>query len=99
MPSFTFNSESFRSSHAIVLLLLALLLYFAALEFVMQTVVPRVSQVEHRHNADFQAALRLSQRAPQGTKTVLIVGNSLLQEGIDRDKLQEMSSSNYRVAV
>jgi len=99
MPLFTFNSESFRSSHAIVLLLLALLLYFAALEFVMQTVVPRVSRVERRHNADRQAALRLSQRVPQGMKTVLIIGNSLLQEGIDRDKLREVSSSQYRVAV
>jgi len=82
-----------------VLLLLALLLYFAALEFVMQTVVPRVSRVERRHNADRQAALRLSQRVPQGMKTVLIIGNSLLQEGIDRDKLREVSSSQYRVAV
>jgi len=99
MPLFTFNSESFRSSHAIVLLSLALLLYFAALEFVMQTVVPRASQVERRHNADHQAALRLSRHAPQGMKTVLIVGNSLLQEGIDRDKLREVSSSHYRVAV
>ena len=99
MPSFTFNSESFRSPHAIVLLLLALLLYFAALEFMMRTVVPRVSQVERRHNADHQAALRLSQRAPRSLKSVLIVGNSLLQEGIDRDKLRQVSSSQYRVAV
>ena len=99
MPSYTFNFESFRSSHAIVLLLLALLLYFAALELMMRTVVPRVSQVERRHNADRQAALRLSQRPPQGMKTVLIIGNSLLQEGIDREKLREVSASQYRVAV
>src|SRR5437660_1550173 len=99
MPSFTFNSETFRSSHAIVLLLLALPLYFATLEFMMRTIVPRVSQVERRHNADRQAALKLSQRAPQSLKTVLIVGNSLLQEGIDRDKLRQVSSSQYRVAV
>jgi hypothetical protein len=99
MPSFTFNSKRFSSAHAIVLLLLALLLYFAALEFTMRTVVPRVSQVERRHNADYQAALGLSQRASTGLKTVLIVGNSLLQEAIDRDGLREMSSSRYRVVV
>jgi hypothetical protein len=99
MPSFTFNSESFRSSRAIVLLLLALLLYFTALEFTMRTVVPRVSQVERRHDADHDAALRLSRSAAQSMKTVLIVGNSLLQEGIDRDRLREVSSSQYRVAV
>lgn len=94
-----FNSKSMKASHGLVCLAAAIALYFLALEIVMRTVVPRISQVERRHIMDRQAASTLARAGQDNVKSVLVVGNSLLQQGIDRPLLANTTAPKHRVVV
>lgn len=88
-----------KASHGLVCLALGILLYFIALEVIMRTAVPRISQIERRHRVDREEALKLTRAGHGGAKTVLIVGNSLLQQGIDRPELENALSQHHHVTT
>lgn len=99
MHSSISDSSAPRAGRAFVLLLAALLGYFLTLEIAMRAVVPRISAMERRQRDDFRSALTLRPTTAGGAKSVLVVGNSLLLKGIDRDRLQRLMGPQYQVAL
>lgn len=93
------DSRPPRAGRAFVLLLAALFGYLLTLEIAMRAVVPRISAMERRQRDDIRSALTLRPTMRDGSKSVLIVGNSLLLDGIDRDRLQRLMGSQYQIAL
>jgi hypothetical protein len=83
---------------AIVLLLAALVAWFALLEVAMRVALPRLSETQRRMEADAAVASALQPLGAHGEHTVLIIGNSLLEQGINRRQLQAEVSPGYAVA-
>jgi hypothetical protein len=79
--------------------LCALLGYCLALELAARTIIPRLSNIEGRQVADRRSALSLEPHTPSGASGVLMVGNSLLQAGVDRGQLQQLMAPDYRVVL
>ena len=65
----------------------------------MRTVVPRMSKGQQREVEDRRAAVLLQPRMPDGSTSILVVGNSLLLHGIDRARLQREMGSRYHVVL
>jgi hypothetical protein len=99
MPSSTSASDDAAATRAIVLLLAALVVYFLLLEVAMRTLLPRISEGAHRQEEDYRTALSLRASAPDGSRSLMVVGNSLLVSGIDRQRLRELMGPGYRVAL
>jgi hypothetical protein len=87
------------ATRAIAWLLLGLLIYCAGLEAVTRLGLSRISSVQKRISQDLDAGRSLLPRAANGWSTVLVVGNSLLLEGVDRESLKELMAPKYSVAV
>jgi len=82
-----------------MVLLLALAgCYLGALELAARLLLPHLSQAQHRIAADYRVARSLPRTWPDGSASVLIVGNSLLVDGIDRMDLQRRMPG-YHVAL
>jgi len=87
------------ASRAIAMLIIALLGYFLILEVAMRTVVTRLSKGQQREIEDRREAVLLKPRTPDGSTSILVVGNSLLLHGIDRARLQQEMGSRYHVVL
>src|SRR5204862_2696796 len=72
--------------------------YVGALESAARLLQPHLSQAQHRIAGDYRVARSLPRRWPDGSASVLIVGNSLLVDGIDRVDLQRRMPG-YHVAL
>jgi len=83
---------------AILVLLAALVAWFALLEVAMRLALPHLSESERRVEDDADRALHLQPLGAHGEPTVLLVGNSLLEQGINRQQLQEAMSPGYSLA-
>ena len=94
----TSDSEVLNPTRAIVLLLALACCYLCALELATRLLLPRLSHTQHRIASDYLAARTLSRKWPDGSDTVLIVGNSLLVDGIDRTDLQRRMPG-YHIAL
>jgi hypothetical protein len=81
------------------LLLALLILYCGSLEVVTRTEFTRISRVQRRIENDKQAALELKPTTPNGARTFLLVGNSLLVHGVEPDKLHQEMAPRYYSAV
>jgi hypothetical protein len=99
MPSITSGTERLNATKAIALLLALLISYCGALEVITRTKFTRISRVEKRIENDTRAALQLQPTTADGAKTSLLVGNSLLVHGVDRDKLHQEMAPKYYSAV
>lgn len=108
MPSSTFNSEliesrsrtSARTSSAtkgLVTLLAGLALLFLCLEISAPIVLNHLSHMEHTVEIERKAAETLRPFTADGRPTVLFVGNSLLQEGVQMDALHAQLAPQYEV--
>jgi hypothetical protein len=95
MPSSTSGSEATAANRALLLLALALAAFALLLEFAARVVVPHISNIERRLQTDSQAAAALEPRDSAGAATVLLVGNSLLLEGVDRGQLRHLMAPGY----
>jgi hypothetical protein len=95
MHSSTSGSRKLDAPRAIALLLALLVLYCAALEIVTRTKFTSISRVQRRISADKQAALHLQPTALDGSRTVLLVGNSLLVHGVQPDHLHQLMGPRY----
>lgn len=99
MPSSTSNSEARAATRAIGVLLLGMSLYCIGLEFVTRFGFSRISRIQRRVNQDRQAAKILQRSASDGTPTLLVVGNSLLLKGVDRDSLRSKLAPSYSLSL
>lgn len=98
MHSSTSASDATAFQRALTLLLIGLFLYLAALEVATRTIFPSMSQGKRREVTDYHAALQV-RPAADGSKSVLLVGNSLLLEGVDRAKLTASVAPDIDVSV
>jgi hypothetical protein len=85
--------------HAFIVLLGALVLYCCTLEVVTQAGFSRISRVQRRITSSKEEALALRPTTPQGAKTILIVGNSLVVRGIESTKLRQDMAPEYQTSV
>jgi len=99
VPSSTSSSDGRAASRAIAVLLTGLFLYSAALEVVTRRGFSRVSRTQRRIYEDLSAAKSIAPRAENDPPTMLVVGNSLLLDGVDRASLKKELAPNYLVAV
>src|SRR2546423_280384 len=81
-----------------VVLLAALFSYFCALEAATRVAFPRINHIWRTIQADHLTAVSLRQDAAGKSATMLIVGNSYLEVGVDRQNLQKEIAPNYSVA-
>jgi hypothetical protein len=99
MRSSTSAFDVTTPSRAIVLLLAAVALYFLVLEGFAREVLPRISQNQRRIAQDYTAALQLRPTLTSGARSILVVGNSLLLHGIDRDSIRALMGPDYEVVL
>jgi hypothetical protein len=98
MPSFISDSDRRSATRAIVALLASLLAYMSALEVVARIDFPRLNHVWRGIRADYRTATSLRPAAADRSATILVVGNSYLDVGVNRDRLQQEISPAYSVA-
>src|SRR6201993_150808 len=98
MRSSISDSERQKASWAIVLLLAGLLVYVCALEVVTRVGFARVNHVWRLIQADHRQAVTLRPVSAHESVTVLIVGNSYLEVGVNRDGLQQEMWPAYSVS-
>src|SRR6266567_1021663 len=101
MPLSTFSSEdvggkscalahrSMSERPGIIALLTGLAVILLALELASPFILTRFSRIERREQSEGQAARTLRPLTPDARPTVLLLGNSLLIEGVQMDKLQD----------
>jgi hypothetical protein len=97
--SSTSNSEARLATRAIAVLLAGLALYCLGLELVTHFGFSRISRNQRRVSKDLQAARALPPPNKDGVPTMLVVGNSLLLDGVDRASLRQELASNYFAAL
>jgi hypothetical protein len=97
--SSTSSSEVRAATRAIAVLLAGLFLYSAALEVVTRRGFSRVSRIQRRIYQDLSAARSIPPPAENDPPTMLVVGNSLLLDGVDRASLKKELAPNYLVAL
>ena len=96
MPSSISNSRHPAIAYAKVLfgICLALIMSF---EFLSDYLLKHHSETYARVSRQYGDALRIPPSKPGEPKSVLMVGNSLLLEGIDVDRLQKLTSSQLSI--
>lgn len=80
------------------ILLAAMLFYACALEVATRLAFPRINHIWRIFNADHLAAASLHPSVPQNSATMLMVGNSYLEVGVNRDNLQREIAPTYSIA-
>jgi hypothetical protein len=110
MRSSTSNSEGagrkppvFASAHisartGIIALCVGLAGIWLALELGSPIILKRFSRIERRIEGETREALTLRSFTPDGRPTILLVGNSLLLEGVQLDVLQNRLAPSYAVS-
>lgn len=87
-----------RARMAMVLLVVAVACYFTGLEILARKVYPSHSAIAARIDSDLQATLQLRHVTASGRRTMLVVGNSLLLNGVDRELLRR-SADSERISI
>jgi hypothetical protein len=80
------------------MLLAGLAMIFLGLELTSPLILTRLSRIERRVNSETQAAKVLRPVTRDGRPTVLLVGNSLLIEGVQLDSLRDTLAPQYAVS-
>jgi hypothetical protein len=94
------GSGCHRAALSIGILAAAALAYLGALEIAGRVLYPAHSALAARIRSDWSAALRSGVPPAHDKRSVLLVGNSLLQAGIDRKKLSALERrSTLSVAI
>jgi len=73
-------------------------LYVCALEVTTRLAFPRINHIWRILRADHLAAISLHPYAQQNSATMLMVGNSYLEVGVNRDNLQREIAPAYSIA-
>lgn len=80
------------------ILLAAMFLYACALEVTTRLAFPRINHIWRTLQSDHLTAISLHPSAPQNSATMLMVGNSYLEVGVNRDNLQREIAPAYSIA-
>lgn len=88
MPSSISSSSRATADRWLVVLGVCLVTLFAGLEVSVRLLLPSLSNTERRVLAARAAARTIPATDAQGRRTILVVGNSLLMQGIDPSGLQ-----------
>jgi hypothetical protein len=99
VPFSTSSSEIRAATLAIALLLTGLFLYSAGLEVVARRDLSRISRIQRRIHDDLSAAKSIAPRAKNDPSTILVVGSSLLLDGVDRASLKKELAPNFLVTL
>jgi len=99
VPSSTSNSEPRAAARAIAVLLTGLFLYCTALELVTRRGFSTVSRTQRRVAQDLSAAKSIAPTVSGGPPTILVVGNSLLLDGVDRASLKKELAPHYQLVL
>ena len=83
-----------RATLSIGLLIAVALAYLAALEIGARVLYPAHSALAARIRSDWSAARQVGVSPLPGRRSFLLVGNSLLEAGIDRRELSDLQQSN-----
>jgi hypothetical protein len=90
-------AKAAMSSHTgIILLLAGLFIICAGLEFSSPRILAHLSRIQRRINGEMAIAKHITPME-DGHPTMLMVGNSLLHEGVDIDALRNDVASDYAV--
>jgi hypothetical protein len=98
MPSSISDSDRRNATRAMVALLASLLAYMSVLEVVTRVGFPRINHVWSGIGADYRRATSLRPGAADRSATILVVGNSYLDVGVNRERLQQEISPAYSAA-
>jgi hypothetical protein len=82
------KDHSSRLALATILLLAGIAALLVGLEVFARVIVERKSKVQKMVNEEYQAAIHLRKTPDSKTKQILILGNSLVGQGIDLDALR-----------
>ena len=96
MPSSISNSRHPAFTHAKVFFVICLAL-IVSFEFLSSYLLKHHSETYARVCRQYAYALQVRPARPGEPKSVLMVGNSLLLEGIDVDRLQKLTSSQLSI--
>lgn len=94
----TTGAQAMSAKAGIVCLLAGLLIIFAGLEFGSPVILAHLSNTERRITSEMQDARALQSTTQDGRPTVLLVGNSLLLEGVQLGALRNGLASQYAVS-
>jgi hypothetical protein len=94
----TTSAKAISAKAGIVCLLAGLVIIFAGLEFSSPAILAQLSNTERRINGEMRDAQALQSTTQDGRPTVLLVGNSLLLEGVQLEALRNDLASQYAVS-
>lgn len=98
MRSFISSFKQPKPTRAHIVLVLGLCALFClSVEAVTAHFFGRISRVEKRRESEFRAALTLTSAKARHKLCVLVVGNSLLLDGVDFSRLQDDLGSNFEL--
>src|SRR5260370_8375041 len=96
MPSSTASSKPPALFYAKVLVGICALL-IVAFEFLSDFLLKHNSETYARVSRQYAEAVKMRPAKPGEPTSVLMIGNSLLLEGVDVDRLKELTSSQMRI--
>lgn len=94
----TSSSKITTPRAGIVYLLAGLAIFSIAVEVVATLAFAHVSRIQNRIITEYHAAQRVRSVGADGKPTMLLVGNSLLLEGLDLPKTQTALAPRYNVS-
>ena len=86
-----------RTHRSIALVLLGIILIGLMAEAGARFALGRMSRIQRRIDQEYRSSLALPRNTPAGKPTMLLLGNSLLLEGVDFDSLRSALAPRYDV--
>jgi hypothetical protein len=99
MPSSISSSEQVAARRALAMLLGVLALIGITMEFMGSFAFVRLSRIQRRIDTDYKHAVHLGAIDNDGKPTMLVMGNSLMLEGLDLPRLQDEIGSRYHAST
>jgi hypothetical protein len=85
------------TTRSICLVLIGVALMGAMVEGLARFALGRMSRIEHRIEQEYRGSLTIPAKTTSGQPTMVLLGNSILLEGVDFASFRSMMSSKYDV--
>src|SRR5215510_412006 len=96
MPLSISNSRMPGKRH-VVLLILVGLTFYVTLEALTTRYFARVSQMESRRQTEYRSVLEMQRSGDHRRTAIMVIGNSLLLEGVNFPQLQQSVGPGYEL--